>query len=153
MFLNLDKHKQDKLAVKDDSGYTLTYKDVCDTVGAFLGLGLERCVVFCLCESCAGSLVGYLAFENNKQVPLLLSASLDSGLRDNLESIYQPSYYWAPERKAEELGGLVSGEHGIGYAQKEFLRRQLGETPISLMQGIKQVFDPKNILNPGKVCF
>ena len=55
--------------------------------------------------------------------------------------------------KAVELGGLVSGEHGIGYAKKDFLRRQYGETPIALMQGIKQVFDPKNILNPGKVCF
>lgn len=55
--------------------------------------------------------------------------------------------------KAVELGGLVSGEHGIGYAKKEFLRRQYGQTPIVLMQGIKQVFDPKNILNPGKVCF
>ena len=56
-------------------------------------------------------------------------------------------------QKAVELGGLVSGEHGIGYAKKEFLKRQYGQTPISLMQGIKQVFDPKNILNPGKVCF
>ena len=55
--------------------------------------------------------------------------------------------------KAVELGGLVSGEHGIGYAKKDFLKRQYGETPIALMQGIKQVFDPKNILNPGKVCF
>ena len=55
--------------------------------------------------------------------------------------------------KAVELGGLVSGEHGIGYAKKSFLRRQYGESPIALMQGIKQVFDPKNILNPGKVCF
>ena len=55
--------------------------------------------------------------------------------------------------KSVELGGLVSGEHGIGYAKKAFLRRQYGETPIALMQGIKQVFDPKNILNPGKVCF
>ena len=55
--------------------------------------------------------------------------------------------------KSVELGGLVSGEHGIGYAKKEYIRRQYGETPISLMQGIKQVFDPKNILNPGKVCF
>ena len=55
--------------------------------------------------------------------------------------------------KAVELGGLVSGEHGIGYAKKDFLRRQYGQTPIALMQGIKQVFDPKNILNPGKVCF
>ena len=55
--------------------------------------------------------------------------------------------------KSVELGGLVSGEHGIGYAKKEFLKRQYGQTPIALMQGIKQVFDPKNILNPGKVCF
>ena len=55
--------------------------------------------------------------------------------------------------KAVELGGLVSGEHGIGYAKKEFLKRQYGETLIALMQGIKQVFDPKNILNPNKVCF
>ncbi|MBO5652876.1 MAG: FAD-binding oxidoreductase [Clostridia bacterium] len=54
--------------------------------------------------------------------------------------------------KAEELGGLVSGEHGIGYAKKEFLRRTYGEEILSLMRGIKQVFDPKNILNPDKVC-
>ena len=55
--------------------------------------------------------------------------------------------------KAEELGGLVSGEHGIGYAKKDYLKRQYGERPIELMQGIKKVFDPKNILNPDKVCF
>lgn len=56
-------------------------------------------------------------------------------------------------RKAEQLGGLVSGEHGIGYAKRDYLHRQYGDTPIALMQGIKRVFDPKNILNPGKVCF
>ncbi len=56
-------------------------------------------------------------------------------------------------KKAEELGGLVSGEHGIGYAKKEFLKKQYGATPIALMQGIKKTFDEKNILNPGKICF
>lgn len=55
--------------------------------------------------------------------------------------------------KAVELGGLVSGEHGIGYAKKKYMRRQYGESQLALMQGIKQVFDRKNILNPGKVCF
>lgn len=55
--------------------------------------------------------------------------------------------------KAVELGGLVSGEHGIGYAKKEYLKKQYGTTPIELMQGIKKVFDEKNILNPGKICF
>ena len=105
MFLNLDKHDRDKTAIKDDSGYTLSYGEVCDTIRAFGELKLPRCVVFCLCESCAGSLAGYLALENNGQVPLLLSASLDGGLRGNLDDIYQPSYYWAPERKAGELEG------------------------------------------------
>lgn len=55
--------------------------------------------------------------------------------------------------KAESLGGLVSGEHGIGYAKKGYLKNQLGEVPIGIMQGIKKVFDEKNILNPGKICF
>lgn len=53
--------------------------------------------------------------------------------------------------KAKEVKGLVSGEHGIGYAKKKFLQDILGETQVSLMQGIKRVFDPNNILNPGKI--
>ena len=53
--------------------------------------------------------------------------------------------------KAEALGGLVSGEHGIGYAKKEYMRRAYGDTPLALMQGIKRVFDEKNILNPDKI--
>ncbi|MBR7165089.1 MAG: 2-hydroxy-acid oxidase, partial [Clostridia bacterium] len=55
-------------------------------------------------------------------------------------------------QKAEELGGLVSGEHGIGYAKKDYMKDQYGDEPIRIMSGIKKVFDEKNILNPGKVC-
>lgn len=54
-------------------------------------------------------------------------------------------------KKAEEYGGAVSGEHGIGYAKKEYLEEQAGPEQIALMRGIKKVFDPKGILNPGKV--
>lgn len=54
--------------------------------------------------------------------------------------------------KAREFGGMVSGEHGIGYAKKPYLAKQVGENQIELMRSIKKVFDPKNILNPGKVC-
>ncbi len=53
--------------------------------------------------------------------------------------------------KAFELGGLVSGEHGIGYAKKAYMERQVGPAQMTLMRGIKQVFDPNNILNPGKI--
>lgn len=56
-------------------------------------------------------------------------------------------------KKAEEMGGLVSGEHGIGYAKKEYLKNQYGSLQIDLMKGIKRVFDPRNILNPNKICF
>ena len=53
---------------------------------------------------------------------------------------------------ALELGGTLSGEHGIGYAKKPYLRESLPEKNLDLMNGIKKVFDPKNILNPHKVA-
>ncbi|MDD4000718.1 MAG: FAD-linked oxidase C-terminal domain-containing protein, partial [Bacilli bacterium] len=53
--------------------------------------------------------------------------------------------------KAAEYGGLISGEHGIGFDKKDYLLNLLGERQISLMKGIKKVFDPKEILNPGKI--
>ena len=49
------------------------------------------------------------------------------------------------------MGGAVSGEHGIGLAKKEVLRRSLGDYTVSIMRGIKKVFDPNDILNPGKI--
>ena len=55
-------------------------------------------------------------------------------------------------KKCAELKGQVSGEHAIGHAKKEYLRESVGETAYGLMGAIKQVFDPKGILNPGKVC-
>ena len=56
-------------------------------------------------------------------------------------------------RKATECGGLVSGEHGIGSGKIKYLVDSVGETNMELMRGIKKVFDPKMILNPGKVCY
>ena len=54
--------------------------------------------------------------------------------------------------KARELSGQVSGEHGIGYAKKSYLMKALDPATVEIMRGIKQAFDPKNILNPHKVC-
>ena len=54
--------------------------------------------------------------------------------------------------KANELNGQVSGEHGIGYAKKRYLSNSLWEEMIAIMRGIKLAFDPKNILNPGKIA-
>jgi len=49
------------------------------------------------------------------------------------------------------LGGTISGEHGIGYVQKSYMDIPFGKVELDLMRGIKSVFDPNGILNPGKI--
>ncbi len=49
------------------------------------------------------------------------------------------------------LGGTISGEHGIGSVQREFMNIKYSEVHLNLMRGIKNVFDTKGILNPGKI--
>lgn len=49
------------------------------------------------------------------------------------------------------LGGTISGEHGIGLTKRPFIQMEIDNRTIEVMKGIKRVFDPKNILNPGKV--
>jgi D-lactate dehydrogenase (cytochrome) len=69
-----------------------------------------------------------------------------------------------PERKPEvmegvrallqlvlSLGGTISGEHGIGLAKREFVAMELAPSSIELQKGIKALFDPNQILNPGKI--
>jgi len=51
----------------------------------------------------------------------------------------------------KELGGTISGEHGIGHKRKKYLPLVLSDVEIEIMKKIKQVFDPNNILNPGKI--
>ncbi|MEI8389675.1 MAG: FAD-linked oxidase C-terminal domain-containing protein [bacterium] len=52
---------------------------------------------------------------------------------------------------AIELGGSLSGEHGIGMLKSSFMKKALDENSIKYMKEIKKLFDPKNILNPGKI--
>ncbi len=49
------------------------------------------------------------------------------------------------------LGGTISGEHGIGWVQKEYMDVKYSPVHLELMRNIKKVFDPKGILNPGKI--
>jgi glycolate oxidase len=50
-----------------------------------------------------------------------------------------------------ELGGTITGEHGVGVLKREWLGRELGEVSLRLHRELKSVFDPQGILNPGKV--
>ena len=52
---------------------------------------------------------------------------------------------------AVELGGTLSGEHGIGNMKSPFMEMELGAAGLDMMKRIKQVWDPNNIMNPGKI--
>ncbi|MGC5772628.1 FAD-linked oxidase C-terminal domain-containing protein [Paenibacillus pabuli] len=52
---------------------------------------------------------------------------------------------------AIELGGTITGEHGVGFVKAPFLEWKVGKSGIEVMRGIKQAFDPDNLLNPGKM--
>ncbi|KUO49735.1 MAG: hypothetical protein APF76_00365 [Desulfitibacter sp. BRH_c19] len=54
-------------------------------------------------------------------------------------------------KAALELGGTLSGEHGIGTLKLQYLEWEFSKATIDIMKGIKKLFDPNNILNPGKV--
>jgi glycolate oxidase len=67
-------------------------------------------------------------------------------------------HYGRAERAANEIfaaaleyGGAISGEHGIGLEKKRFLKQAMQPEAIDLLRGIKKVFDPSGILNPGKI--
>jgi len=63
-------------------------------------------------------------------------------LKDGIKEIFELTV---------SLGGTLSGEHGIGLVQKEFMPIKYTETHFALWRGIKNVFDPNGILNPGKI--
>jgi glycolate oxidase/D-lactate dehydrogenase len=54
-------------------------------------------------------------------------------------------------RLALSYQGSITGEHGVGLTKKRFLRWQFGEAGYEILKGIKTLFDPKNLFNPGKV--
>ncbi len=54
-------------------------------------------------------------------------------------------------QRVYKLGGSISGEHGIGWTQKEFMPIVIDPVQLQLMRDIKKIFDPNNILNPGKI--
>ena len=54
--------------------------------------------------------------------------------------------------RGKGMNALISGEHGIGAVSVRRLEDYVGSDVMQLMQGIKSVFDPKGLLNPGKVC-
>lgn len=73
---------------------------------------------------------------------------------DNLSDIENPNFIQAVDqiyKSGIEMGGTISGEHGVGILQKKYLPLQYNQAYLSLVKEIKRVFDPNNIINPGKI--
>ncbi|MBU0755382.1 MAG: FAD-binding protein [Planctomycetes bacterium] len=54
-------------------------------------------------------------------------------------------------KEVKRLGGTITGEHGIGWTMRPYLKKAVGKKNVALMKSIKDVFDPHGILNPGKI--
>lgn len=86
------------------------------------------------------------AGDGNLHVYVLRDALKETQWEEKLSAVFEAMY-----NKSRELKGLVSGEHGIGYAKKSYMLEQYGTEYVTLMKNIKLAFDPNNILNPGKI--
>ncbi len=85
------------------------------------------------------------AGDGNIHVNILLDSS-DPDEKNKGEAAVRELF-----KKVIELGGTITGEHGIGITKAEYLEMEISGPAIELMKRIKKAFDPNNVLNPGKI--
>ena len=86
------------------------------------------------------------AGDGNLHVNIIKAGMSDADWKDKLKDGIVEIF-----ELTTNLGGTISGEHGIGLVQKEFMPIKYSEISLNLMRGIKSVFDPNGIMNPGKI--
>ena len=86
------------------------------------------------------------AFDGNLHTMIVMDETQLTGQAPTLDKAVDEIYEYAIS-----LGGVISGEHGIGSLQKPYLKWQFNPTQLSLMRRLKSFFDPNGILNPGKI--
>ena len=106
---------KDNTAVITENGQKISYAELnaaCQNLAHKIN---KRCLVFNMCKNEIGSLIGYVGFLNNKIVPLMLSADLDSILLTNFIETYKPSYINLPDAMAENFPGFEKIYSNFGY--------------------------------------
>ena len=89
--------------------------------------------------------IGVLAHAGDGNLhPLIMTDLRDKEEMERVDKALVELY-----EAAMKMGGTLSGEHGIGIAKDKFMSMEFTQISIDLMRGIKRVFDPNNILNPG----
>ncbi len=103
-------------------------------------------------------IIGELARKHHLRVPLLAHAGdgnmhpmVMTDFRDQEEMARVDAFADELFRAALDLGGTLSGEHGIGTLKAKYLAWQFGPAGVAAMHAIKRALDPNNILNPGKI--
>ena len=86
------------------------------------------------------------AGDGNLHVNIVKGDMSDADWKDKLPQGIRKLF-----KEVVRMGGTLSGEHGIGLVQKEFMDIAFDSIQLGIMKQIKQVFDPKGILNPGKI--
>lgn len=86
------------------------------------------------------------ALDGNLHTMLTYDHTQSHEEKINFENTVQEIYQLAVSN-----GGIISGEHGIGLLQKDFMKLQFSQSQLTVMQRIKNMFDPNNVLNPGKI--
>ncbi|WP_285008234.1 FAD-binding oxidoreductase [Pedobacter faecalis] len=86
------------------------------------------------------------AGDGNLHVNIIKAGMSDSDWKEKLKDGIAEIF-----KLTTALGGTISGEHGIGLVQKEYMPIKYSEVHLGIMRAIKSVFDPNHILNPGKI--
>jgi D-lactate dehydrogenase (cytochrome) len=124
-------------------GYSYLLTDVAVPISAYpelVNAAAEKMADFGL----AGSMVGH-AGDGNLHTIIFFPAE-DDAAREKASLVNDHLV-----AKAISLGGTSTGEHGVGIGKIKYMSKEHGETALDVMRQIKAVFDPNNILNPGKI--
>lgn len=126
---------KNNIAVITDDGNHYSYKEILSTIDVIFKNIESRSLVFCLTQNSLGSLVGYLAFIQNKIVPLMLNSDLDYELLDNLISTYNPEYLWIPkkDKKLINKGELILNIYDYSLIKLSFNKKNLLHDDLGLL--------------------
>jgi len=134
------KVRRDILPNLEKKGYKVRSEDVCvpiDKIYDLIKISEKIRNEFNL-KVCVFGHIG----DGNLHINFLLKENSFQNLKDAIRFLYE---------NVIKLNGTITGEHGIGILKKEFLKMEQDENLLNLQKKIKRIFDPKNILNPGKI--
>jgi len=103
-------------ALIGEGGAAFSYSDLEREAKELAARVCGRCLVFCLCRNEPGSVLGYVAFINSRNVPLLLDAKMDRGMLDELILNYKPDYLWLPQNMAGQFGEGAAAHTAWNYS-------------------------------------